>query len=248
MCITSPFNLTWVHTSQVTLRGQGLVARGPYTPPLTSDLLGQGGSGDTGSLPRSRVNQSHPWNGASTHTPDGGGQGVWAGSTRRSQEGGTAQTPPRQALPRGPGAPLLTDQQGPGSKAPTGALAVLASIRPGMGCRDSGLRSGQGQGRAASTRRGLCSLWVVAIGELLLRKTHMQGVQAVSTTQVPAVTVYTCQAHAECTTSAGHPKADRTSQPPTCTRKDAGTSAPASRVRDALLQHLDLSHQPPARL
>lgn len=155
---------------------------------------------------------------------------------------------PRQALPRGPGAPLLTNQQGLGSKAPAGALAVLASIRPRMGCRDSGLRSGQGQGRAAGTRRGLCSLWVVAIGELLLRKTHMQGVQAVSTTQVPAVTVYPCQAQAECTTSAGRPKADRTSQPPTCTRKDAGTSAPASWVRDALLQHLDLSHQPPARL
>lgn len=243
MCITSPFNLTWVHTSQVTLRGRGLVARGPYTPPLTSDLLGQGGSGDTGSLPRSGVNQSHPWNGASTHTPDGGGQGVWAGSTRRSQEGGTAQTPHVRPCPL-----LLTNQQGLGSKAPAGALAVLASIRPRMGCRDSGLRSGQGQGRAAGTRRGLCSLWVVAIGELLLRKTHMQGVQAVSTTQVPAVTVYPCQAHAECTTSAGRPKADRTSQPPTCTRKDAGTSAPASWVRDALLQHLDLSHQPPARL
>lgn len=91
----APFSLTWVHTSQVT-----------YTPPLTSDFLEQGGSGDTGNLPRSGVKQSHRWNGASTHTLDGGGLGVRAGSTHRSQERGTAQMPPRHALPCGPGSQI----------------------------------------------------------------------------------------------------------------------------------------------
>lgn len=132
----------------------------------------------------------------------------------------------------GPGAPLLTNQQGPGSKAPARALSHSSKHEPRKGCGDLGLRSGQGEGRAAGTRRGLCSLWAVAIGELLLRKTHTQGVEAVSTTQVPAVTVHTRQARDECVSrDPDAPEANCTSQPLTCLGKDAGTSAPASWVR-----------------
>lgn len=102
---------------------------------------------------------------------------------------------------------------------------------------DSGPQSGQVEGRAASTRRGLCSLWAAAIecpgGVHRARRAAPEenphaGRPSCEQTQMPAVTVYTCQARAECVSrDPDAPEANCTSQPPNVTGKgcwDVSTS------------------------